>query len=84
MVTKIDPKSIKIEVRFLDRFWGGPGVAHKMLFGAHKILLGSAQDAFGHLLATIFDQKLPKRHPKRHAKFDVEKVSKIHAKSLLK
>ena len=24
-VTKIDPKSIKIEIRFLDGFWDGPG-----------------------------------------------------------
>ena len=40
-VTKIDPKSIKIEIRFLDRFWGGPG--------------GGAQSIFGPLLATIFD-----------------------------
>ena len=28
-----------------------------------------------------FGPKLEKRHPKRHAKFDVEKVSKIHAKT---
>ena len=32
-------------------------------------------------LATIFDQKSQKRHQKRHAKIDVEKVSKNGAKS---
>ena len=32
-------------------------------------------------LATIFDQKSSKRHPKRHARIDVEKVSIFNAKS---
>ena len=69
-VTKINPKSIKIEIRFLDRFWGGPG--------------GGCQTPRSSLLGAIFDQKSPKRHEKRHAKFDIEKVSKINAKRLPK
>ena len=69
-VTKIDPKSIKIEIRFLDRFWGGPG--------------GGCQTPRSSVLATIFDQKSQKRHPKRDAKFNVEKISKINTKRLPK
>ena len=42
-VTKIDPKSIKIEIRFLDRFWGGPGGACSSI---PRVILGA-----------IFDQK---------------------------
>ena len=36
------------------------------------------------ILGAIFDQKSPKRHEKRHAKFDVEKVLKINGKRLPK
>ena len=69
-VTKIDPKSIKIEIRFFDRFWDGPG--------------GACQTPRPSLLGAIFDQKSEKMHEKRHAKIDVEKVSKINGKRLPK
>ena len=36
----------------------------------------------GILLATIFEQKSPKRHPKRYAKFHVENVLKMNAKDI--
>ena len=41
---------------------------------------GQSTDFDGPSLATIFDQKSKKWHPKRHPKIDAEKVSKFHAK----
>jgi len=38
----------------------------------------------GFILGAIFDQKTQKWHPKRHAKIDAEKVSKMNAKSMPK
>ena len=41
---------------------------------------GASDISLGTPLATIFDQKSKKWHPKMHAKTDAEKVSKIDAK----
>ena len=51
-------------------FWNG--------FGS---VFGAGPDLDWPSSATIFDQKSQKRHQKRHAKIDVEKVSKNNAKS---
>ena len=67
MPPKMKDESIKkIEVAFLERFFAKRG---------------PPDIVFGSLLAAIFDQKSQKRHQKRHAKIDVEKVSKNNAKS---
>ena len=55
------------------RFWN--------VFGA---FLEQGADLDGPSLATILDQNSIKRDPKRHAKFDAEKVSKINGKRLPK
>ena len=73
--SKWRPKSLqnpwKIEVASRMRFWTVLG--RQMVRG---------RDAFGSLLATIFDQKSKKCHPKRHPKIDAEKVSKNDEKSI--
>ena len=43
-----------------------------------------APDIIGTLLATIFNKKSKKWHPKRHPKFEAEKVSKMYAKRVPK
>ena len=45
---------------------------------------GGRDTARPSILGAIFDQKSQKWHPKRHAKFDVEKVSKNNGKRLPK
>ena len=81
MAPKIDAKSMKyrgcVTKGFLERFWVG-------LWAIRALTPGVDSTIFGCHLATIFDQNSQKCHPKRHAKFDAEKVSKIHAKSLPK
>ena len=77
MAPKMDPKSMKnrgcVADAFLERFWRSLG--GKM--SEHLIKTGS-------LLAIIFHQNSKKRHPKRHAKIDAEKVLEIDAKRLSK
>ena len=60
-----------IEVAARMRFWSG--------FGS---VFGATTDLDWPSLATILDQNSIKRHPKRHAKFDAEKVLKINGKRL--
>ena len=71
-----DQNRRKVEVAFLKRFWNGPWAVSGSPPPQASI--------FGAILGAIFDQKSPKRHEKRHAKFDIEKVSKINAKRLPK
>ena len=66
MASKIDPKSIK----------NRGCVAYAFLERAKPPTF------FGCHLATIFDQKSKKWHPKRHPKINAEKVSKNHEKSI--
>ena len=72
---KMDPKSMKnrgcVADAFLERF----GAA----FGRKKDQTGRFERI---LLATIFDQKSKKWHPKRFPKIDAEKVSKNDEKRL--
>ena len=72
MATKTAPKiNEKSRLRFWIVFgwpWGGTKGGYPQKSGSH--------------LATIFDQKSKKWHPKRHPKIDAEKVSKNHEKSI--
>ena len=75
MDAQIDPKSMKkrsgVADAFLQRF--------RNAFGRQQ---GGPTYFLGCLLATIFDQKSKKWHPKRHPKIDAEKVSKNDEKSI--
>ena len=75
MANQIVTKPMKNRGCVADAFWERFGSVP----GSQKALPSSA---FGCLLATIFDQKSKKWHPKKHAKIDAEKVSKNHEKSI--
>ena len=74
MAPQIDPKSMRIQGSVADTFLERP-------LGAKGGVRGTKS---GTHLATIFDQKSKKWHPKRHLKIEAEKVSKMYAKRLPK
>ena len=90
--TKSEPKGTKREPTGSQRAQNGDQNPSKIdeksrlcrgcVFGSFfGSVFGAGADLDWPSSATIFDQKSQKRHQKRHAKIDVEKVSKNNAKS---
>ena len=80
MAPKIDEKSTLRRGCVFYGFGGRPNGLGRPLSAKG----GLATSTGASILATIFDQKSKKWHPKRHPKIDAEKVSNNYEKNLQK